>query len=176
MKPSGNSLGTSRRTERGLVATLIAIICIAMLGACKADDRPKTAKVDPPRLKPGPIRRDELSPELVARITKLHDTFEEVDPSPLSRWLDDFKRDEHPENEVEIYEGMARAYTAFCRGRPLSLDAKREVYAVVIQRSASPDAEVLKTIQPKAITIDDVKTILKSYDVPPKPITVTPSP
>jgi hypothetical protein len=153
----------------------LAIICMATLGACKSDDHPKTMKVDPANLQPGPIRHDELSPELVARITKLHDTFEEVDPSPLSRWIDDFQRDQHPESEIKIYEGMARAYTAFCRGRTLSLDAKREVYGVVIQRSASPDDEVLKTVHVKAITVDDVKTILSLYDMPPKPITVAPS-
>src|SRR5262245_51543326 len=96
------------------------LIAVLLAGAsCKGSEPRKTANVDLGTLKPGPIRRDELSQDLVARITKLHDSF---DPSPLSKWLDDFKHDQNPESESEIYERMARAYAAFCRGRTLSLD------------------------------------------------------
>jgi hypothetical protein len=147
-----------------------------LFAGCNSNQQPKTNGVDPAKLQPGPVQHETLSSELTARITKLHDTFNEVDPSPLSKWMDDFMRDQHPEREVEIYEGMARAYTTFCTGRNLTLDAKREVYGVVMQRSATSDAEVLKNLGIKVITIEDAKAILKLYDMPPAPITVSPSP
>jgi hypothetical protein len=159
-----------------LLVVVHVVTCLMSSVGCKSNEPSHTAKVEPSQLQPGPIRHEELSPDLVARITKLHDTFQEVDPTPVSKWIDDFKRDQHPEREIEIYEGMARAYAAFCRGRALSVDAKREVYGVVIQRSAAQDDDVLNNIQLKVLTLDDVKAILKLYDVPPNPIRVTTTP
>jgi hypothetical protein len=123
-------------------------------------------------LRPGPLRHDELSADLVARITRLHDTFAEVDPTPLSKWIDDFKHDEHPDREVRIYEAMGRAYTAYCTNHPLTADAKREVYGVVLARSAAPDEEALKSVTLQQLSIDDARDIVRLYDQPPAPVIV----
>jgi hypothetical protein len=158
----------------------VRFVCAMTLGlansACKSNEPPSTDKVSTSTLQPGPVRHDELSPDLVARITQLHDTFQDVDPTPLSKWLDDFKRDQDPVREIRIYEAMARAYTAYCGGRDLTADAKREVYGVVLQRSGESDDDVLKHLKLKSLSIDDAKAILKLYDIPPAPITVTTSP
>jgi len=148
----------------------LLLVLASYTAACQSREPSITEQVSPSTLRLAPIRHDELSQELVARITKLHDTFQDVDPTPLSKWLDDFKQDQHPDREVEIYEAMARAYTAYCRGRDLTADAKREVYGVVIQRSAESDADVLNHLKLKSLSVDDAKAILKLYDMPPAPI------
>ena len=148
------------------------LICCVAVASCKSHEGRRIEQVAPSKLRPGPIRHDELPADLVARITKLHDTFQDVDPTPLAKWLDDFKRDEHPDREVEIYEAMARAYTEYCRGRTLTEDAKREVYGLVIARSAAPEDEVLKSVTLKHLSIEDARGLLELYDRPPAPITV----
>jgi hypothetical protein len=107
------------------------------------------------------------------RIRKLQQTFSEVDPMPLEKWVDDFKRDKDPDREIRIYEGMAEAYTAYCSGRQLTLQAKQDVHQVVLLRSGAPDAQVLPQLTLKVLSVDDAKEILKLYKVPPAPITVS---
>ena len=124
-------------------------------------------------LKPGPIRHDELSAAQIERLTKLHETFRDVDPTPLAKWIDDFKRDANPEREISIYEAMAHAYSAYCTGRNLGLDAKGDDYRVVLARSMAPDEQVLKTVRLQALSLEDAKEILKNYDTPAEPISVT---
>jgi hypothetical protein len=152
------------------------LACLLLVLGCKSEEPAKNVRVDPSTLQPGPVQHEAVSQDVIARIMRLHETFKEVDASPLSTWLDNFKRDQNPEREVEIYEAIARAYTGFAAGRQLSLEAKREVYGVLIQRSAATDDDVLVNIEVKAITLDDVKALLKLYDRPAAPIRITPSP
>ena len=95
---------------------------------------------------------------------------------PLEKWIDDFKRDRDPNREIRIYEGMAEAYTAYCSGRNLTLRAKQDVYQIVLLRSGAPDAEVLRRLKLKALSVDDAKEVLSLYRAPPAPITISTAP
>jgi hypothetical protein len=161
-------------TPWGLLWKTIAI-GTAFLG-CRDADRSKVQQVSPGELRAGPIRHDTLTPAQVDRITRLHETFRDVDPTPLSKWLEDFKRDNDPDREIRIYEGMAEAYQAFCTGRDLSHAAKSEAYQVVLLRCGASDEEVLRSTKPQVLTVGEVKEILARYRMPPAPITVTPTP
>ena len=57
----------------------------------------------------------------------------------------------------------------------LSLSAKKDVYRVVLLRSGAPEAEVLKHLELKELSLADVKDVLRLYSDAPAPITVTPS-
>lgn len=90
---------------------------------------------------------------------------------PLERWLEDFQRDHHPEREVAIYEAMARAYAGFVHGRTLSIEAKKEVYKILLMRSATSPDEVLKTVTLATLSPDEARALVLLYDAPPQPIT-----
>ena len=154
---------------------LIALIaCSSSLPACKESRRASQVQwVDPARVRPGPIRHEQLTSTQVERIKKLQQTFSEVDPSPPEKWIEDFKRDRDPEREIRIYEGMAAAYDAYCSGRTLTLPAKKDVYQVVILRSGATDAEVLPQLKLRVLSLDDAKDILKLYRMDPVPITAS---
>ena len=52
-----------------------------------------------------------LSPDLVARMTRLHAVLHESLPnSDLDYWIEGFIDEMHPENEVHIFEGIAVVY------------------------------------------------------------------
>jgi hypothetical protein len=157
---------------------LIALMaCSASLLACKEGDQPSQKTwIDPAHLQPGPVQHQRLTDVQVERIKTLQHTFREVDPTPLEKWVEDFKRDVDPEREIRIYEGMATAYGAYCAGRTLTLAAKKDVYQVVILRSGAPDVEVLPRLKLSTLSLDDAKDILKLYPMAPAPVTVSTSP
>jgi hypothetical protein len=141
--------------------------------ACKRADRTKW--VDPAELHPGPIQHASLTDNQLERVRRLQQTFAEVDPSSLDKWIDDFKRDRDPERELRVYEGMADAYRAYCNGRNLSPRGKSDVYQVVLLRSGAPDEEVLPHLKLDELSVADAKQILGLYKEPAAPITAVPS-
>jgi len=159
---------------------ILAFILVVILG-CGQSPAPnsnagKTQWVDPTKLLPGPIQHAQLSEQQLSRIKALQETFAEVDPQPLEKWIDDFKRDQNPDAELEVYESMASAYTTYCSTRKLSLEEKNEVYSIVLMRSAATDGEVLTHINARFLQESEVKEVLKGYSDSPKPIKIIKSP
>ncbi len=100
----------------------------------------------------GPIRRESLTPEQVARLSTLHKTFAEIDTSSLGTWIDNFKRDVNPDHEIAIWERVAKAYRSYCSERELSIEAKKEVYRIALYCSMMSEDDVLKRLQLKELT------------------------
>lgn len=123
-------------------------------------------------VQPGPIRHDTLSVDQEQRIKQLKETLRDADPSSLAQWLDDFKRDQDPEREIRVFEGMAQAYTAYCNPRSLTSRAKQEVLQVLAARSEAPEGEVLQHLSLKVLSLAAAKDILRLYKQAPEPITV----
>jgi hypothetical protein len=94
------------QTARIMLVTMIGEA--AILGW--ADHSQMTRKtIDPNKLKPGPIRHEQLPLSLVARINYLRVTLDEVYPQSMEKWLDGFQRDANPGN----YSSSARLESYF---------------------------------------------------------------
>src|SRR4051812_46034993 len=115
-----------RSTRRVLSLVPAVIYALLTTGCTKAPDPTATGAqksagqvkwVDPKTIQPGPIRHEALTENQLARIRALHATFAEVDPNPLEKWIDDFKRDADPDRELAVWERMARAYRRYCETR-----------------------------------------------------------
>ncbi len=81
----------------------------------------------------------------------------------LEEWIGQVTREPDPEASIEIWEDIEIAYRSFCNGRDLPLDTRKEVFEVAMMRSVMPNDRVLARIEPKYITMDDVKSILAAY-------------
>ncbi|MBO0725978.1 MAG: hypothetical protein J2P52_10295 [Blastocatellia bacterium] len=124
----------------------------------------KAAKLtDLASLKPEPIRHQGLSPGQMERIYKLRNTLAEVERSPIEKWVDNFKRDANPDKELAVWERIADGYARYCSRRPLSMEAKEDVFQLLLLRSMAPEREVLKHIKLKILTIDEAKETLKEF-------------
>jgi hypothetical protein len=119
--------------------------------------------VDPASLKPGPVRRQGLSPKQMDRIYRLRDTLAEVEHSPIEKWVDNFKRDADPDKELAIWERIAAGYTRYCSKRMLSTEAKKDVFQLLLLRSMAPEQEVLNRIKLKTLTVDEAKETLREF-------------
>lgn len=161
------------KIEFGLAAIALstALLC-AGCGQSEPTKQSKTQWIDPKKLKPGPIQHASLTEEQMSRIRRLQSIFSEVDPNPLETWVEDFKRDGNPENELKIWEGMAKAYEDFTTNRNLTLNAKKEVFQVVLLRSGAPEKDVLQHIKLKVLTEKDAREIMALFVGEPKPITI----
>lgn len=119
--------------------------------------------IDPKTIQPGPIRRDTLSDEQMARIRALQEVFVELDGQTVQQWVDSFKRDVDPDRELQIWERMAKAYRAYCDGKQLSVAAKNDVYGVVLLRSMASEKEVLERVNLTELSRDDAITVMRGF-------------
>ena len=129
----------------------------------KPDGRERVEWVNPETIQPGPIRRDVLSDEQMARIRTLQATFVEVDGLTVERWVDNFKRDMDPDKELRVWERMAKAYRAYCGGKDLSPEKKKDVFRVVLLRSMATEHDVLEQAKLKELSRDDAIAVMNGY-------------
>ena len=115
------------------------------------------------QLEKGPLRHVTLPADLVTRIGNLADVFAEVDGRPPAEWMEDFQRDQNPEKEILIWEGMAAAYSIFTKDRSLGAEAKKEAFHLLVLRSMNPGALVLKDLPLKKLTHTDAGALLQTY-------------
>jgi hypothetical protein len=119
--------------------------------------------VDPKSLKEGPIQRETLSTEQMDRISKLYDIVAEVDGSSMDKWVDGFKRDVHPDDEIAVWERMAKAYEPFVASHRLSLPAKKEAFKIILMRSMAGEDDVLARLQLKVLTRAEAIELMHTY-------------
>ena len=83
------------------------------------------------QLKRGPIRHEQLSLSLTARINYLQQALDEVYPQPIEKWLDEFRRDANPESEVVWWERLTRCYLVYTEPKDLSQEQKQAAFKIL---------------------------------------------
>jgi hypothetical protein len=106
-------------------------------------------RIDPAKLKRGPIRHEELPLSLVARINYLRSTLHDVHPMSMEEWLDGFRRDANPESEVRWWERLTRLYRGYSDTRNLSAEQTKALFSVVFRLGMGLDDQPLTTDQAK---------------------------
>ncbi len=113
---------------------------------------------------PGPVRHSSLPPELVIRIENVAASLADVDGRPASEWIKGFQIGQNPDSEVVAWEAVATAYVTFTRNRSLALDARQEVFALLLLRFFKDGQSVLDSFCPKHLTHADVATVLAIFN------------
>jgi hypothetical protein len=160
-----------RKFRCAAVLLFAALLCVGC-GKSKTPAQSKTEWIDPSKLQPGPIQHASLTEDQMSRVRRLQKTFIEADPSPLEKWVEDFRRDANPENELKIWEDMATAYETFTAGKKLTLEAKKDAFQIVLLRSGAAEDQVLQHLKLKVLTEKDAREIMALFAEKPKPITV----
>ena len=145
---------------REILSTLLTFFGIS---SKNKGQEPDTQLVDLASLKPGPTRHERLSPKQMERIYKLRDALAEVEHSPIEKWVDNFKRDANPDKELAVWERIADGYTRYCSKRLLSIEAKKDVFQLLLLRSMASEQEVLNHVKLKTLTVDEAKETLKEF-------------
>ena len=119
--------------------------------------------IDPAPLHPEPIKHQKLSPKQMERIDKLREALAEVERSSIEKWVDNFKRDANPDKELAVWEKIAAGYMRYCARKPLSREAKQDVFQLLLLRSMASEREVLNHIKLKTLTVEEAKETLKEF-------------
>jgi hypothetical protein len=150
------------------------IFAVAMLMAFASCDRPiaPSTRVSSQDLQPGPIRHDALTEQQMTRLRRVQAALAEVDTQPFEKWVENFRRDAHPDREIVIYEAIADAHAKFCAARPRNIAEKRDAYGLLLQRSGTTGEDALRNYTLSALTPDDARELLSYYGEPAQPIQV----
>ena len=69
--------------------------------------------IDPSQLRPGPIRQESLSPELLEHVKAVYDVVGPYLDTTLEQFEIGFMRDAHPESEVAVWCSITEAWIAY---------------------------------------------------------------
>ena len=169
-----------------ITARAAAALLLLLLAACDREAgtsggavppaRPAQAgevrDADPKTLTPGPVRRESLTDEQMARVRKLTEALKEVEHNPIEVWVDNFKRDADPDAEIRIWENIAAAYTNYTARRGLTQEAKDDVFRLLLSRSMMPAEDVLRRVKLRALSEQQARDALALYSAPAQPVTV----
>ncbi len=79
---------------------------------------------------------DELPENLVERIKRFKEVFNEVCPRSLEEWIDGFREEMHPEREIAIWEKMAERFEQLCKKRRAGTETERkQIFREVLEHS-----------------------------------------
>src|SRR5947209_2190242 len=87
-------------------------------------------------LRPGPIRHPELPAVMLERIAAFKKILADVDTTTLEATVENFKRDQHPERELGVWERIAKMYQLFLTHNPTDdLATKTEIFRELLGAS-----------------------------------------
>ena len=122
----------------------------------KARENGRTENIPLSKIRMSPVRHQELSSELTSRIRLIRASLLEIDAHSMEYWLDGFRRDSHPSQEVAHWEHVAAVYREFVTEFPeLSPQQRKHVYDLIQTFWLGIDKDKLQ----KAVYAIDIKYI-----------------
>lgn len=171
-----------RFRESGIFKTIrmrkfisIAILTVSLI-SCKekteSDATIETINIE--NLIPSPIVHESLSEEQLEKIKRIQETFKEVYPASLDETITNFKRDQNPDNEINVWQHMAKVYQPFALENvgEEKLKARKEAFKLIILRSMMPEKEAIRRSELEILSKNQIQDILKSYTLEATPIKV----
>lgn len=134
--------------------------------------RAETQIIDPNTVAINEYVHEKLSDSLLKRIKVTTDVFEPIDDMSFEEVVDLYKRDFHPEDNIAIWEEMARVFTMFCEVNCQNMDKKKEVYKALLITSMFPKDQVYQYLQPQLLSKKEVQSLTTMYILPSKSIGV----
>ncbi|MBO6185704.1 MAG: hypothetical protein J6O88_13625 [Chryseobacterium sp.] len=120
------------------------------------------------------IIHDTITSDQLDKIKIIQKTFQEVYPVTLKETIDNFKRDQNPDNEIAIWLDMSSAYENYLKSQTNNLDLtkKQEVFKLLLSRSMMPSNEAILNSELKILDENEANKVLSFYTESPKPIKV----
>ena len=121
--------------------------------------------VDPRTLRPGPIRHRSLPPDLLGQIRAVYDVIGEYIGMTLEQFEIGFMRDMHPEREVAIWCGIAKAWLAyhedFLGNETLPNEEERKLLGALVAISTG-----VEDVSKLTVPVEVGRRLVQCYDDP----------
>ena len=157
---------------RKYILITILIFTIISCKEKKKSNNIETTNIE--NLTPGPIVNESLSKEQLEKIGFIQETFNEVFPVSLDETITNFKRDQNPDSEINIWLNMAETFKLFASENSgiEKLEARKEAFKLILTRSMMSEKETINSSELKLLTEKEIKDILSNYKLKAKPIKV----
>jgi len=128
----------------------------------------ESREVDLKTLRIAPVRHRDLPAELLGRVRLVRAALMTGLPHSMEHWVDGFKRDMHPEDEVTRWEHVASAFQEYSQVAHLSEEQLRDAFRVILGVSLGEAKDEMQTVlrELPADAYDVITEILQS-PVPP---------
>lgn len=130
------------------------------------EERAKSTKTSVPasELLPAPIQHDKLPKELIGRIRLVRACLLGANTHSMEYWIDGFKRDSHPSQEVSYWEHVCSVFLEYIAMNPSLTKRQREAaYDLVSTLWLGPDTGSLKKAT-KALPRNALTVIKRIYE------------
>jgi len=108
-----------------------------------------------------------LTEDQISRIKAYKNILKEAEPTPLEKTIEDFRRDGDPENEIRVWEKIARIFAIEEKRRKNASPGELKLlYSVLLQCSMAGTVQVL-SVFPPAKTLPQVRRVLKRWNEEP---------
>lgn len=156
--------------------TILILTTVMTFYACNANkgDEQNIQTINSKDIQIGEVIHDSLTTEQIDKIKIIQSTFEEVYPVSLEETITNFKRDQNPDKEIEVWLQMAEAYNGYLGSKKnnLDLNTKMEVNILILSRSMMPDEEAIDNAKLTILTVKEAKEVLSYYTLKPSPIDI----
>ena len=101
-------------------------------------------------------------------------SFADVYKISLEETITNFKRDQNPDNEIEVWLNMLKAYEKFVykNGTQIELNKKTEVFKLILMRSMMDEKEAEFETKCTILNKDEIKEIFSYYKMEAKPLLI----
>jgi len=150
------------------------IFMILLLISCKNQKQEEYQNIKIEKITPGSVVHTSLNESQLEKIKEIHKVLEEVNPISIEETIKNFKRDQYPDKEIEVWLTIAESYKKFSSKNlnDTLLNKRKEIFQLLLTRSLMSENEVLHSFTPKILNELEVKEILNSYQLDKKPIKI----
>lgn len=119
------------------------------------------------------IVHDTLTDKQLREIRRIHHVFSEVNSSSLEETINNFKRDQNPDNEIAIWLKMADAYERFALNKHIEEhDKKEEAFELLLLRSMMSERDVRNKTDFTYLSGDEIEELFSYYTDQPRPLII----
>jgi hypothetical protein len=157
-----------------MIKYITLLIIILFLVSCKGKSKNSNVEItDFKNLSPGPVVHESLTEEQLNKIKHIQSIFYEVYPISLEESITNFKRDKNPDNEINIWLNMSKAYVFFASNNigKEKIGLRKEAFKLILMRSMMAEKEAINSSELKLLSKNQIEGILTNYTLKAKPIT-----
>jgi hypothetical protein len=149
------------------------VLSFALISCNSQNEKPKVEMMNVKDIQLGPVVHDTLSKEQLEKIAKIHSTLAEVNRASLEETITNFKRDQNPDREIQIWQNIASAYEMFIKKHAsLDLVKKDEAFKLLLLRSMMPASDAIEAAKLKVLNKAEVTELLTYYNAEPEKISI----
>ena len=115
------------------------------------------------KVKVGNFKHDKLSGNLNDDIAFVQATFKEVFPQSIEDWINGFRRDTNPENEVAVWKRMAQVFVESNRRQIFDTNQRKDIFSILVTCTVSDRDNVLHVVKLTSLSKHDAVSVMNEF-------------